>query len=56
MNAWSPLPARVVKIKSPADVVSLVPWILGFRPGARDLVVIGTVPPRGNHDTLRLRR
>jgi hypothetical protein len=37
----------VVKVNGPADLVNLVPWLLGFRPGDRDLVVIGTVPPRG---------
>jgi hypothetical protein len=37
----------VVKVSGPADLVNLVPWVLGFRPGDRDLVVIGTVPPRG---------
>jgi hypothetical protein len=37
------LPA--VKVKSPADLVNLIPWVLRFRPGQGDLVVIGVVPP-----------
>jgi hypothetical protein len=37
------LPA--VKVKSPADLVNLIPWVLRFRPGEGDLVVIGVVPP-----------
>jgi hypothetical protein len=36
------LPA--VKVKSPADLVNLIPWVLRFRPGEGDLVVIGVVP------------
>jgi Domain of unknown function (DUF4192) len=32
---------------SPAGVVGLVPWLLRYLPGDADLVVIGTVPPRG---------
>src|SRR3954447_5162644 len=37
----------VVPVKGPAQVISLVPWLLGFQPGNADLVVIGTAPPRG---------
>jgi hypothetical protein len=37
----------VVKVSGPADVANLVPYLLGFQPGERDLVVIGVVPPRG---------
>jgi hypothetical protein len=37
----------VVPVKGPAQVISLVPWLLGFHPGNADLVVIGTAPPRG---------
>jgi hypothetical protein len=37
----------VVAVKGPAQVISLVPWLLGFQPGNADLVVIGTSPPRG---------
>ena len=37
----------VVTVKGPAQVISLVPWLLGFQPGNADLVVIGTSPPRG---------
>jgi hypothetical protein len=37
----------VVAVKGPAQVISLVPWLLGFRHGNADLVVIGTSPPRG---------
>jgi hypothetical protein len=36
----------VVPVKGPAQVISLVPWLLGFQPGNADLVVIGTAPPR----------
>ncbi len=37
----------VVTVTGPAQVISLVPWLLGFQPGNADLVVIGTAPPRG---------
>jgi hypothetical protein len=37
----------VVPAKGPAQVISLVPWLLGFQPGTADLVVIGTAPPGG---------
>ena len=37
----------VVPVKGPAQVISLVPWLLGFQPGNADLVIIGTAPPRG---------
>jgi hypothetical protein len=37
----------VVKVSGPADLVNLIPWVLRFRPGEGDLVVIGVVPPRG---------
>jgi hypothetical protein len=37
----------VVRIADPAAVVNLVPYVLRFRPGDRDLVVIGVAPPQG---------
>jgi hypothetical protein len=37
-----------IRVSRPAHLVNLVPYLLGFRPGDRDLVVIGTVPPRGS--------
>ena len=44
-----------VPVRGPAQVIALAPWLLRYRPGDADLVVIGTVPPRGRvRLTLRL--
>src|SRR5579862_3576442 len=49
-------PSRgVVQVSKPAQVITLVPYLLGFQPQDGDLVVMGALPPRGRVTlTLRL--
>lgn len=47
-------PKRTVSVRGPAQLISLVPYQLGFRPADGDIVVMGTAPPR-NHVQLTLR-
>jgi Domain of unknown function (DUF4192) len=48
-------PRGVVQVSKPAQVIALVPYLLGFCPSAGDLVIMGAAPPRGRVTlTLRL--
>jgi hypothetical protein len=48
-------PRGVVQVSKPAQVITLVPYLLGFQPQDGDLVIMGAVPPRGRVTlTLRL--
>ncbi len=45
----------VVRVSTPVQAITLVPYLLGFHPAEWDLVLVGTIPPRGRvHLTLRL--
>lgn len=39
-------PPRKVSITSPHELISVVPYLLGYHPG-RDMIIIGTWPPHG---------
>jgi len=45
---------RTAPVQSPGELISLVPYLLGFHPGGGDMVVMGTAPP-GNRVRLTLR-
>ena len=47
-------PKRVVAVKNLAQLVTLVPCLLGFQPSDGDMVAMGIVPP-GNRIHLTLR-
>jgi hypothetical protein len=34
----------VLGVGAPAELIAVVPWLLGFRPGGRDLVVLAATP------------
>jgi hypothetical protein len=45
----------VVPVRTPAQFITLVPYLLGYHPAEGDLVLVGTIPPRGRVKlTLRL--